>query len=318
MCLESVTPFLYLNFRLLLEKMVSVIDHQADDKQAVVIEKVGTGATDVGKVQKPETEEEKEEEREKEPEVPQGSITEAKSLYRKKDSEGKFQWVVDEPQDAVDAAETKETARFAFLVRKKKSYDSRKKYDIDSIIVQSPWLKKSLGTVLTGYPGITTNLERLVFQAPFHPFVHRWAIFASLLEKDDFEDPVAKEHLQLFHDVIYEELKNAIAAKIDLVKNGVITFDHLWTIYEPQTLVYSVSSGKESVFKLEYTQRCTDSRREWSSSSSTLTLVIGMDRNLAWITKAWKTTSSREPPLSPVCRHIRSNSILRRKPSFNG
>lgn len=54
---------MYLNFRLLLEKMVSVIDHQADDKQAVVIEKVGTGATDVGKVQKPETEEEKEEER---------------------------------------------------------------------------------------------------------------------------------------------------------------------------------------------------------------------------------------------------------------
>lgn len=249
--------FLYLDLGLSLDNMVSVVDCQADDKQGIVIEKVGTEAIGVEKEQKPE----KEEDKEKEPEVPQGSITEAKSLYQKQNSEGRFQWVVDEPQDAVDAAETKETARFAFLVRKKKSYDSRKKYDIDSIIVQSPWLKKSLGTVLNGYPGVTTNLERLVFQAPFHPFVHRWAIFASLLEKDDFEDSVAKEHLQLFHDVLYEELKNSISAKIDLVKNGVITFDHLWTIYEPQTLVYSVSDGKESVFSLEYTQRCNDSRR---------------------------------------------------------
>ena len=246
--------------------MVSLVEHQADAKPPVILVPVPVQApmATVEKGENLKKAEEKVDAKVEEPEapdVPQGSITEAKSLYQKKDSDGKYQWVVDEPQDAVEAAETKETARFAFLVRKKKSYDSRKKYDIDSIIVQSPWLKESLGIVLKDYPGITTNLERLVFKAPFHPFVHRWAILASLLEKDDFKEPVAKEHLQLFHDVIYEELKNAIAAKVDLVKNGVITFDYLWTIFEPQTLVYGVSDGKESVFKLEYTQKCTDSRR---------------------------------------------------------
>lgn len=58
----------------------------------------------------------------KEPEVPKGSISQAKALFHKKDSDGKFQWVTEEPQDVVDAAENEETARYAFLVRKKKSY----------------------------------------------------------------------------------------------------------------------------------------------------------------------------------------------------
>src|ERR1700761_280479 len=197
----------------------------------------------------------------KEPEVPKGSIAEAKALYSKKDNDGKYQWVTEEPADVVDAAENAETARYAFLVRKRKSYDSRKKYDINSIIVQSPWLKKALGVILADYPGITTNLDRLVFRAPFHPFVHRWTRLTDLLEKDDFEEPIAREHLQLFHDVLFEEFKNAIAAKIDLVKNGVITFEYLWTIFEPQTLVYSVSDGKECVFKLNSSNTATDRQR---------------------------------------------------------
>lgn len=205
-------------------------------------------------------EEEDTEDGPKEPEAPPGSITQAKNLYSKRDNDGKYQWVTEEPDDAVDAAENSETARYAFLVRNKKSYDSRKKYDIDSIIVQSPRLKKSLGAMFEGYPGITTNLERLVFRAPLHPFVHRWNRLLELLEQDDFEDPLAREHLQLFHDVLYGELKNAIAAKVDLVRNGVVTFEYLWTIFEPSTLVYSARDNKECVFKLNSAQSAFDQR----------------------------------------------------------
>ncbi|EXJ69450.1 uncharacterized protein A1O5_07486 [Cladophialophora psammophila CBS 110553] len=215
---------------------------------------------EISKVKADETTEE-EEEKPKVPAVPSGSINEAKALYSQKDKDGKYQWVTEEPVDVLEAAENEETARFAFLVRKQKSYDSRKKYDIHSIIVQSPWLKKCLGIILDDYPGITTNLDRLVFRAPFHPFVHRWDRLVSLLEKDDFEEEIARDHLKLFRDVLFEELKNAIAAKIDLVKNGVITFEYLWTIFEPQTLVYSVSDGKECVFKLNSSTRATDQRR---------------------------------------------------------
>jgi len=195
------------------------------------------------------------------PDVAPGSIAEVKAIYAKPDQRGREQWVTEEPADAIDAAENSETARYAFLVRKRKSYDSRKKYDVDSIIVQSPWLKKSLGVILEGYPGITTNLNRLVFKAPFHPFGHRWTKFDEMLQRDDFEEPIAKEHLQLLHDVLFEELKNAIAAKTDLVKNNVIDFEHAWTIFEPGALIYSVSNGKECVFKLTSSQTLMDQRR---------------------------------------------------------
>jgi hypothetical protein len=157
--------------------------------------------------------------------------------------------VTEYPDDAVVAAENAETARFAFLVRNKISYDSRKTLEIDSIIVQSPLLKEALGVVLKDYPGITTSLQRLVFQAPFQPFVHRWTKLVDVLETTT--DGAMRAHLKLFHKVLYEELKDSIAAKNDLVANGVITFEHLWTIFEPGVLVYGIDQGKECIFELQ-------------------------------------------------------------------
>lgn len=205
-----------------------------------------------------ETKRETNTEEQKEP-IPVGMLVETKALYQKKDSDNKYQWVTEEPTDAVDAAETEETAKYAFLVRNKKSYDSRKKYEIDSIIVQSPLLKKALGIALENYPGVTTSLDRLVFKAPFAPFVHRWQRFADLLTTA--EDETTREHLQLLYDVLEAELKDAIHAKNDLVRNGVITFDHLWTIFEPGELVFSTDEGKERAYELQSTVRCTDQKR---------------------------------------------------------
>ena len=134
--------------------------------------------------------------------------------------------------------------------------------------MQSPLLKELLGQVLLDYPGITTTLDRLVFKAPFHPFVYRWPRLLHLLQPEVTQDVTARTHLSLFHDVLYEELKNAIDAKIDLVKNGVITFEFLWTIFEPGTLVYGTQSGKERVYQLTNTGVGTDSSgRQFQSLS---------------------------------------------------
>lgn len=183
--------------------------------------------------------------------TPVGMLGECKPLFHIRDKDGRYQWVAEEPKDVLEAAEGKATAKYAFLVRKKKSSDSRKKYDIDSIIVQSPLLKERLGVLLEDYPRITTTLQRLVFSAPFQPFVHRWPQLVRLLDPVSTTDEIARQHLQLFHDVLYEELKNSITAKIDLVKNGVITFEHLWTILEPGSLIFGLDTGKERVWQLD-------------------------------------------------------------------
>jgi len=80
-------------------------------------------------------------------------------------------------------------------------------------------------------------LKRLIFQAPFNGFVHRWTEFTQSL--DEQEDEVTKDHLQLLYTTLEEELRDVIAAKHDYIANRVITFDHLWTIYQPGSTLYS-------------------------------------------------------------------------------
>ncbi|TVY29058.1 ATP-dependent zinc metalloprotease [Lachnellula hyalina] len=179
------------------------------------------------------------------PEV--GMECDIKNLYQKEDARGRTTWTDKYPDNLDEAAENEITARFAILVRNKKSFDSRKKLEIDSIVVQSPLLKTVLSKVLKDYPeleeppntnqGVTTTLKRLVFQAPFNPFVHRWTQFTTALEEQ--EEGETKSHLQLLHTTLEAELRDTIEAKNDFVKNKVITFGYLWTIFQPGATIYT-------------------------------------------------------------------------------
>jgi len=82
-----------------------------------------------------------------------GMECDIKNLYQKEDERGRTTWTDKYPDNLDEAAENEITARFAILVRNKKSFDSRKKLEIDSIVVQSPLLKNVLSKVLKDYPG---------------------------------------------------------------------------------------------------------------------------------------------------------------------
>ncbi|KUJ17445.1 P-loop containing nucleoside triphosphate hydrolase protein [Mollisia scopiformis] len=166
-----------------------------------------------------------------------------KNLYQKEDDRGRHTWTDKYPDDLDEAAENEMTARYAILVRNKKSFDSRKKLEIDSIVVQSPLLKNVLTKVLKDYPGVTPTLKRLIFQAPFNPFVHRWTEFTNALDQQ--EDEETKKHLELLYKTLEAELKDTIAAKNDYIKNKVITFEHLWTIFQPGATLYTEQWGRD-------------------------------------------------------------------------
>lgn len=141
------------------------------------------------------------------------------------------------------------TARYALLIRNKKSFDSRKKSEIDSIVVQSPLLKAVLETVLEAYPGITTGLDRLTFSAPFQPFVHRWERLVEA--KVATNDAETKEHVELLFNTLETELGDTIKAKNDLVSHGVCTFEHMWTIFEPGDFVFTTQDSAECALQLQ-------------------------------------------------------------------
>jgi hypothetical protein len=94
-----------------------------------------------------------------------GMECDLKHLYQKEDDKGRTSWTDKYPEDLEEAPENEMTARFAILVRNKKSFDSRKKLEIDSIVVQSPLLKNVLSKVLKDYPGRFYSLRTVCFMA---------------------------------------------------------------------------------------------------------------------------------------------------------
>lgn len=174
--------------------------------------------------------------------APVGSISEIKSLYQgPEDSQGRAQWLDKYPSDVEEAGETEETQKFALIARMTKCFDGRRKFDIDSIVIHSPALKKVLGRVFEGYPGVTCELERLEFEAPLEPFVHRWLEFTKAREEE--KDVQTKEHLDLLYGLLKEELKDTIKAVEDYIVHGVTTYKHLWAIFQPGAIVYCRQSG---------------------------------------------------------------------------
>ncbi|OLN92259.1 ATP-dependent zinc metalloprotease FtsH 2 [Colletotrichum chlorophyti] len=201
------------------------------------------------------SEEEKEKSQEpKKPLAPVGSISTTKNIYRSAtDNDGNWTWVDEYPKDVKEAAENEETEQYAVVVRNIKSNDSRKKLEAHSIIIQSPWLKEALSEILEGYTGVTCDLERLVFEAPFHPFVHRWTEFRTYLKKEGL-DAKTKEHLTILHDILQYEIGHTIKAFEDYVSKGVITFEHLWMIFQPGAIVLAAHKGPLSAFELVETE----------------------------------------------------------------
>ena len=181
--------------------------------------------------------------------APTGSLPKIRKLYEARHRRQALPWTATYPEDLEEPLENAESAQYALLVRYNKCYNMRKKLQLNSIVIQSPLLKSILGSVLDNYPGITTSLERLEFSTPFEPFVHRWEQLAH--ERKQYTDPEVSEHLDLLWNVLHEELRDSINEKRDLVANGVVTFDSIWTIFEPGILVFYQTEGHDRIYKLK-------------------------------------------------------------------
>lgn len=196
--------------------------------------------------------------------APSGSLSSARHLYEgPPDRSNRKTWTTVYPTDLEEPIENKDSAQYALLVRSKKSYDGRRKLEIHSIVVQSHVLKEILGDVLRGYPGINTKLERVEFKAPFECFVHRWDAFELARKElgESKDDSQAKEHFNLFWDLIEEELCETIREKLDHVANGVVTFDNIWTIFEPGCLIFGRDEDHDRIYKFSVGNYTVDQNR---------------------------------------------------------
>ncbi|KAF4453067.1 hypothetical protein F53441_4298 [Fusarium austroafricanum] len=192
------------------------------------------------------------EEEEKKEKIMVGLVTESKDLYAKFDKDGNRSWTDKYPDDLEEAAENEETQKYAVIIRKRKPQeaDSNKPLDIDSIVVQSPYLKRVLGKVFKDYPGIVTNVSRLKFMSNFACFVHRWDQFTAAKDDPEYDD-ITREHVALLHKIMREELGEIIQLREDYFKNRAVAFEHVWTLFPPGCTVWGSIKGKPAAVRFE-------------------------------------------------------------------
>jgi hypothetical protein len=195
--------------------------------------------------------------------VDPGMAPETKNLYSgKEDKRGRFQWQENIPKDVKSPVENEKTAKFALLVRNIKVYNNpRKTLSVHSIVIQSPLLKKLLQRVLRDYPGLSVNLKRLELSGKFEPIIHRWGRLQEEIAKlgDDTEDDrETKKHAELLFKVLRKEFKDLIESSQDMINKGVMTFEHLWTIFQPGSMVYAKQDGQDTALRLVSTRYAVD------------------------------------------------------------
>ncbi|KAM3447880.1 hypothetical protein MY3296_008296 [Beauveria thailandica] len=174
-----------------------------------------------------------------------GMVADTKDLFAKFDADGNRSWSDKPPTDLEEAPENETTQKYAIIVRKKKPKraSSTKPLEIDSLIIQSPLLKNALGDILQDYPGITTDVTRLKFYAPFECFMHRWEEFEEATI-DEHRDATTREHLQLLHNILTDDLGATIQLRKDYFKNKATDFEHAWLLFTPGCTILTQLHGQ--------------------------------------------------------------------------
>ena len=167
------------------------------------------------------------------------SRSETKHLYR---SEWYETW--QETSSNLEAAPDQEDFEDYPLIARHVKTDTGLK--LHSIVVNSRQLRTFLDEVFDGFEGISTKLKKLTFEAPFREFFRRWVTYRRLI--DDCDDTVILEHIELLDEIIAPEIKPIIEKTTDLLKNGLVTYDNLWVLFEPGSEIYSNFEGQDRYF----------------------------------------------------------------------
>ena len=171
-----------------------------------------------------------------------------KTLYGVPNERGGTSWL-DECPDYLTKISS-HSPDHALIIRYKESKlrSQKKALHLSTIEVLSPYLKGVLRQIFKNYPGEAIDGEEISFDAPFHPFFHQWPTLISVYEKSRKDEGARSEELEALIDVLQDEFEEPMRDACSLVKNGNMTFEHLWTLYPPGVPVLGKIKGEDHCF----------------------------------------------------------------------
>ncbi|KXH67804.1 AAA family ATPase [Colletotrichum salicis] len=168
---------------------------------------------------------------------------------------------ITEPKEDEDIPEEKINWYEKYALCITRQYDGQNKYICrTSLEVNSPGLKNILGDVIgSKYPGQSYLTSNITVDFPPRSLYH---YRKELAETAVNHEPGSHEarHLPLLLNFIDEEFHDAITGSANLLEQGLMSYEHLWTIFRPGCLVYATRMSQARVYKLNsYQYTCGQS-----------------------------------------------------------
>lgn len=115
--------------------------------------------------------------------------------------------------------------------------------------VNSQHLREILRNVIGTFPGITLNTKSVSLSLPCR---------ALFFFRGDLEEvgqkliPTSEAaiHLRLLIQFIYQQFEQTIVGTANLREQGLISFKHIWTLFQPDCAIFSVVLGQPRAFQL--------------------------------------------------------------------
>lgn len=90
------------------------------------------------------------------------------------------------------------------------------------------------------------------------PLLHRWSALRETIvdlekqrDEGDEDAGIRARHAKLLDDLLSREFAEVKEAISDMKENGVITFQHLWTLFAPNTLIFSRQDNQDRAVRLQ-------------------------------------------------------------------
>lgn len=116
-----------------------------------------------------------------------------------------------------------------------------------SLRINSEHLKSLMKSCINNYPGISFSTKKVSIDAPYHVLFHyRDKLVEAARNLEDGSE--AATHFRLLLDFIDEEFGEELSQSRNLLEQGLMTYDLLWTIFKPGSIVYSSMYGQPQAF----------------------------------------------------------------------
>lgn len=151
-------------------------------------------------------------------------------------------------EPSADESKSQKDATHAFIWKIMHSqHDPEHKYS--AVEVTGSKLENLLRAELSDLPG-HLNDDRLSFDYSFDKIIHKWDRLTEIAEYGRGYNSEAVEDLNLFLNHIKRsiDLKNYLDKRDGNMKNRVIAFEDLWTVFPPGELVFAEPFGEPQLF----------------------------------------------------------------------